>query len=165
MYTFQHTSFKISQFIIYKQLNIIYTSFILISYIQKAYIIIRVNGPGTRVDRVWKYFFIYTIKAFIFLQNNNKSSVYIEKKPSPEITYNMLRSHCEINKSIEVYFNRNHDHSHDFIEIVIFTLFQACVTLSRLFYTFFSRKPTKNNSQIQAYFLCNNYSVPLHHER
>jgi hypothetical protein len=41
---------KISQFIIYRQLNIIYTSFILISYI---YIIIRVNGPGTRVDMVW----------------------------------------------------------------------------------------------------------------
>jgi hypothetical protein len=43
-------------------------------------IIIRVNGPGSRVDRVWNYFFIYTIKAFIFLQNNYKSSVYIEKK-------------------------------------------------------------------------------------
>ena len=44
------------------------------------------NGPGTRVDRVWNYFFIYTIKAFIFLQNNSKSSAYVEKKMSPEIT-------------------------------------------------------------------------------
>jgi hypothetical protein len=54
---------------------------------------------------------------------------------------------CEINKSIEVYVNRNHDHSHDFIKIVIFTLFQACVTLSQLFYIHFSHEnPQKGNS-------------------
>ena len=92
------------------------------------------NEPGTRVDRVWNYFFIYIIKTFILLQNNYKSSVYIEKH---------IQITCEINKSIEVYFNINHDHSHNFIEIVISTLFQVCETISQLFYTFFSRKPTK----------------------
>ena len=55
------------------------------------------NGPGTRVDRVWNYFFIYTIKAFIFLQNNYKSSVYVEKleaQPTePVFGLSLYRSH------------------------------------------------------------------------
>jgi hypothetical protein len=43
-----------------------------------------------------------------------------------------------------LHFNRNHDHSHDFIEIVIFTLFQACVTFkSALLYILFTKTHKK----------------------
>ena len=60
---------------------------------------------------------------------------------SPEITKNIFRLHV---KSIEVDFNRNHDNSHDIIEIVIFTLFQACVTFkSALLYIFLTKTHKK----------------------
>jgi hypothetical protein len=64
---------------------------------------------------------------------------------SPEITYNMLRSHVKSINQLRCILTEIMTILTTLLQqkLVIFTLFQACVTLSRLFYTFFSQKPTK----------------------
>jgi len=71
------------------------------------------------------------------------TKVLIKGSNNKVVTKKQIQITCEINKAIEVYFNRNHDHSHDFIEIVIFTLFQACVSS---FIHFSHENPQKSNS-------------------